>query len=81
MGGETRVEVQHEIFEPSYAARTFQRQDFLGRVNVTHATYMLHQTYVCVHELYYCIGSTGSRILALTPIRFLHHSLFSAQCL
>jgi Ankyrin repeats (many copies) len=46
MGGETRVENQHSLFEATYPARTYQKQDFMECVNVTHATYMLHQTYV-----------------------------------
>jgi hypothetical protein len=60
LGGETRVEVQHEIFEPDYPARTFQKQDFMECVNVTHATYMLHQTYVCLECWCGCLDSSLS---------------------
>lgn len=41
MGGETR-DVQQTVFEPSYPARTFQKQDFVECMNITHATYMFH---------------------------------------
>lgn len=42
MGGETRPEVQHEVFDPTYRPRTPFKQNFMECVNVTHATYMFH---------------------------------------
>lgn len=42
MGGETRPEIQGEIFESSYQAGTPFKQDFFKCVDVTHATYMFH---------------------------------------
>jgi hypothetical protein len=42
MGGETRPELQKEVFEPTYSARTFQKQSFMDCVNVTHATYSMN---------------------------------------
>jgi len=42
MGGETRPEIQGEIFETSYQAGTSFKQDFFECVDVTHATYMFH---------------------------------------
>lgn len=42
MGGETRPELQTEIFLPNYDAGTEYKQDFMECVGVTHATYMLH---------------------------------------
>jgi len=42
MGGETRPEIQGEIFQPGYAAGTEYKQDFMQCVDVTHATYMFH---------------------------------------
>jgi hypothetical protein len=42
MGGETRPELQKEVFEPTYAARTFQKQSFMDCVNVTHTTYSMN---------------------------------------
>lgn len=34
-GGETRPELQKEIFSPSYAAGTYERQDFIRAVYTT----------------------------------------------
>ena len=42
MGGETRPEIQGEIFESGYQAGTPNKQDFFTCVDVTHATYMFH---------------------------------------
>lgn len=42
MGGETRPELQGEIFEADYAAGTPYKQDFMKCVGLTHATYMFH---------------------------------------
>jgi hypothetical protein len=42
-GGETRNEIAGEVFEPTYPAGTFQRQDFMRCVETCHATYMFHQ--------------------------------------
>jgi len=42
MGGETRPEIQGEIFEDGYQAGTPYKQDFFECVDVTHATYMFH---------------------------------------
>jgi hypothetical protein len=42
MGGTTRASLQQEVFEPNYNRSTFQKQDFLACVNVTHATYIWH---------------------------------------
>ena len=42
MGGETRPEIQGEIFESGYRAGTPNKQDFFTCVDVTHATYMFH---------------------------------------
>lgn len=42
MGGETRPEIQGEVFEPGYAAGTKNKQDFMQCVRTTHASYMLH---------------------------------------
>ena len=42
MGGETRPDIQDQVFEDSYPARTFQRQDFMECVEVTHSTYSFH---------------------------------------
>ena len=42
MGGETRPELQDDIFKPSYPARTFEHQDFLESIQKTHSTYILH---------------------------------------
>jgi len=41
-GGETRPELQTEIFLPNYKAGNEYKQDFMECVKVTHATYMLH---------------------------------------
>jgi hypothetical protein len=43
MGGETRPEIQGEVFEESYPAGTVEnKQDFMLCVETTHATYMFH---------------------------------------
>ena len=42
MGGETRPEIQGEIFESGYQAGTTNKQDFFTCVDITHATYMFH---------------------------------------
>ena len=56
MGGETRPELQPEIFEPGYPAGTSFKQDFFTAVNVTHATYMLH------HNAFVGSGYTGAEL-------------------
>jgi len=50
MGGETRPEIQGEIFEDGYRAGTPNKQDFKKCVEVTHATYMLHHNAFQVGE-------------------------------
>jgi hypothetical protein len=43
MGGETRPEIQGEVFEESYPAGTVEnKQDFMLCVETTHATYIIH---------------------------------------
>jgi len=42
MGGETRPEIQGEVFGETYRAGTPFKQDFMTCVEVTHATYMFH---------------------------------------
>jgi hypothetical protein len=46
ISGETRPENQAEVFEPNYARRTLNRQDFMECVDTTHASYV----YVVVQE-------------------------------
>lgn len=40
MGGETRFDLQGQVFEPGYPSRTYEKQDFAECTEVTHATYM-----------------------------------------
>jgi hypothetical protein len=56
MGGETRVEIAHEVFDPTYQAGTFQKQDFMLAVNTTHATYMLQ------HSVFHQGGFIGAEL-------------------
>jgi hypothetical protein len=63
MGGEVRGEIGGEIFEPSYNARTFQKQSFMECVNVTHTTWMFH------HAAFREFGFTGAE---LANARFAH---------
>ena len=42
MGGETRPELQDEVFSPDYESGTENKQDFDLCVETTHATYMLN---------------------------------------
>ncbi len=56
MGGETRPELQKEIFEPGYPAGTSHKQDFFQCLDVTHATYMLH------HDAFAGNGYTGTEL-------------------
>lgn len=41
-GGETSVQLQIEVFDPGYPARTYEKQDFMECVRAVHATYMFH---------------------------------------
>ncbi len=56
MGGETRPELQDEIFEPGYRAGTPYKQDFFRCVDVTHATYMFH------HDVFKGSGYKGTEL-------------------
>jgi hypothetical protein len=40
--GEVRSDVAWQIFEPGYPGGSFERQDFMRCVEVTHATWMFH---------------------------------------
>jgi hypothetical protein len=42
MGGETRPELQNQIFKPEYAAGTAYKQDLMTCVKTTHASYLIH---------------------------------------
>lgn len=42
MGGETYPQIQDEIFQGSYPARTKHKQDFMECVRTTHASFMIH---------------------------------------
>ena len=40
MSGETRPEIQGNVFDPDYPAGTYERQDFMECVNTTHTSFM-----------------------------------------
>jgi hypothetical protein len=42
MGGETRPEVQSEVFQADYMAGTENKQNFQQCIDITHATYLFH---------------------------------------
>lgn len=56
LGGETRPELQAEIFEPTYPAGTYEKQDFVRCIYTTHASYIFH------HDAFKSGGYNGAEL-------------------
>jgi hypothetical protein len=55
-GGETRPELQTSVFEPGYAAGTYEKQDFIRCTYTTHASYVFH------HDAFKTGGYVGAEL-------------------
>jgi hypothetical protein len=56
VGGETRPEIQNEVFEPGYKSGTAYKQNFMQCVQICHVTYMFH------HAAFIGSGFTGTEL-------------------